>query len=75
MYVNKRVELSQRGIALQKIYVLLLLLLLLKLLDSPSSLCNHGDESILHMFWECPKTQDYWLDVENWIHTSFTRCI
>jgi len=26
MYVNKRVELAQRGIALQKIYVLLLLL-------------------------------------------------
>ena len=26
MYVNKRVELAQRGIALEKIYVLLLLL-------------------------------------------------
>ena len=26
MYVNKRVELAQRGIALQKMYVLLLLL-------------------------------------------------
>ena len=27
MYVNKRVELAQRGIALQKMYVLLLLLI------------------------------------------------
>ena len=37
MYVNKRAELTQRGIALQNIYVLLLLLLLLGMTCSFSS--------------------------------------
>ena len=25
------------------------------------------------MFWDCPKIQDYWLDVQNWIRTNFTH--
>ena len=50
-------------------------LYLRKLVDSPRcTLCNHADETILHMFWDCPKIQDYWLDVQNWICTDFTHC-
>ena len=26
------------------------------------------------MFWDCPKIQDYWFDVQEWLHTSFTHC-
>ena len=27
------------------------------------------------MYWDCPKLQNYWLDVQNWIHTpNFTQC-
>ena len=26
------------------------------------------------MFWDCPKIQDYWLDVQHWIHINFTHC-
>ena len=26
------------------------------------------------MFWDCPKRQNYWLDVQNWICTNFTHC-
>ena len=25
------------------------------------------------MFWDCPKIQDYWFDVQEWLHTSFTH--
>ena len=50
-------------------------LYLRKLVDSPRcALCNHADETILHRFWDCPKIQDYLLDVQNWICTNFTRC-
>ena len=50
-------------------------LYLRKLLDSTRcTLCNHADETILHMFWDCPKIQDYLLDVQNWICTNFTHC-
>ena len=46
-----------------------------KLVDSPRfTLCKHADETILHMFCDCPKIQDYWLDVQNWISNSFTHC-
>ena len=26
------------------------------------------------MFWDCPKIQEYWFDVQGWLHTSFTHC-
>ena len=50
-------------------------LYLRKLLDSTRCiLCNHADETILDMFWDCPKIQDYWLAVQNWICPYFTHC-
>ena len=27
------------------------------------------------MFWDCPKIQDYWFDVQGWLHTNFIHCI
>ena len=33
-----------------------------------------AEETSLHMFWDCPKIQDYWFDVQGWLQTSFTRC-
>ena len=26
------------------------------------------------MFWDCPKIQDYWFDVQGWLHTNFIHC-
>ena len=50
-------------------------LYLRKLVDSPRcSLCNHAGETILHVFCDCPKIQDDWLDVQNCICTNFTHC-
>ena len=36
--------------------------------------CKDAEETLLHMFWDCPKIQDYWFDVQGWLHTSFTHC-
>ena len=33
-----------------------------------------AEETSLHMFWDCPKIQDYWFDAQGWLQTSFTRC-
>ena len=31
--------------------------------DSPfCAFCEDAEETILHMFWECPKVQDFWLE-------------
>ena len=50
-------------------------LYLRKLVDAPRcTLCNLADETILHMFWDCTKIQDYWLNVHNWICTNFRHC-
>ena len=26
------------------------------------------------MFWECPKVQDFWLEVQGWLHKYFEHC-
>ena len=26
------------------------------------------------MFWECPKVQDFWLEVQGWLHKHFEHC-
>ena len=26
------------------------------------------------MFWDCPKTRNFWLHVQSWIHTNLTHC-
>ena len=36
--------------------------------------CNQEDETLLHMFWDCPKTRKFWLHVQSWIFTNFTHC-
>ena len=46
-----------------------------KMVNSPGcSFCNQADETLLHMFWDCPKTRNFWLHVQSWIHTNFTHC-
>ena len=33
--------------------------------DSPVCVfCKDAEETLLHMFWDCPKIQDYWFDVQ-----------
>ena len=46
-----------------------------KLVDSPySAFCKNAEETILHMFWECPKVQDFWLEIQGWLHKNFEHC-
>ena len=46
-----------------------------KLMDSPyCAFCKDDEETILHMFWNCPKVQDYWLEVQGWLHKYFQHC-
>ena len=41
-----------------------------KLVDSPyCAFCKDAEETIRHMFWECPEVQDIWLEVKGWLHT------
>ena len=50
-------------------------LFLRKMVNSPRcSFCNEADETLLHMFWDCPKTCKFWLHLQSWIHTNFTHC-
>ena len=50
-------------------------LFLRTMVNSPRcSFCNQADETLLHMFWDCPKTRNFWLHVQSWIHTNFTHC-
>ena len=28
----------------------------------------------MHQFWNCPKIQDYWFDVQGWLHNNFAHC-
>ena len=45
------------------------------LVDSPVCVfCKGAEGTLLHMFWDCPKIQDYWLDVQGWLQTKFTHC-
>ena len=45
------------------------------IVDSPRCpFCNQADETLLHMFWDCLKTRNFWLHVQSWIHTNFTHC-
>ena len=46
-----------------------------QLVDSPVCVfCKDAEETLVHMFWDCPKIQNYWFDVQGWLHTSFTHC-
>ena len=46
-----------------------------QLVDSPVCVfCKDAEDTLLHMFWDCPKIQNYWFDVQGWLHTSFTHC-
>ena len=46
-----------------------------KLVDSPyCAFCKDAEETILHMFWECPKVQDFWLEVQGWLYKHFEHC-
>ena len=36
--------------------------------------CKGVEETVLHMFRDRPKIQDYWFDVQGWLHTSLTHC-
>ena len=36
-----------------------------QLVDSPVCVfCKDGEETLLHVFWDRPKIQDYWFDVQ-----------
>ena len=46
-----------------------------QLVDSPVCVfCKDAEETLLHMFWDCPQIQNYWFDVQGWLYTSFTHC-
>ena len=46
-----------------------------KLVDSPyCAFCKDAEEIILHMFWECPKVQDFLLEVQGWLYKHFEHC-
>ena len=50
-------------------------LYLRKLVDSPiCSLCNQVEETLSHMLWDCPTIQDYWFDIQGWLHANFSHC-
>ena len=45
------------------------------LVDSPVCVfCKRSEETLIHLFWDCPKIQDYWFDVQGWLHSNFTHC-
>ena len=44
------------------------------LVDSPVCVfCKRSEETLIHLFWDCPKIQDYWFDVQGWLHSNFTH--
>ena len=46
-----------------------------KLVDSPICLlCKQVEETLSHMFWDCPKIQVYWFDIHCWLHANFSHC-
>ena len=46
-----------------------------KRVDSPyCAFCKDAGETILHMFWECPKVQEFWLEVQGCLHKHFEYC-
>ena len=46
-----------------------------QLVDSPVCVfCRGAEETLLHMFWDCLRIQDYWFDVQGWLHTNFIHC-
>ena len=50
-------------------------LFLRKLIDSPiCTLCKKTEDTLLHSFWECEKVETFWMQLENWLHTSFPHC-
>ena len=45
------------------------------LVDSPVCIfCKRSEETWMHLFWDCPKIQDYWFDVQGWLQSNLTRC-
>ena len=45
-----------------------------KLVDSPCcAFCKDAEDTILYMFWECPKVQGFWLEVQGWLHKHCTN--
>ena len=36
--------------------------------------CKGAEETLLHIFWDCPQIQDYWFDVQGWLRTNFIQC-
>ena len=46
-----------------------------KLVDSPIYfLCNQVEETLSHIFWDCPKIQGYWFYTQGWLHANFSHC-
>ena len=51
------------------------LLHLQKLVDSPvCTFCNNTEETLVHLFWECQKVQEFWSNLKDWLHTNFVHC-
>ena len=39
------------------------------------SLCPHCktcDQNIIHLFWECPKSRDLWIEIDKWLSQELT---
>jgi len=46
-----------------------------KLSDSSlCSFCNQTEETISHLFWDCPIVQRIWFDLLNWMKSHFPHC-
>ena len=35
--------------------------------DNKCTFCNDSPETLIHIFWECPITQNFWKNLETWL--------
>ena len=50
-------------------------LYLLKIVDSPlCTFCNGEQETIIHLFWDCPFVQSFWVDILHWFMDKCAHC-
>jgi hypothetical protein len=45
-----------------------------KIVDSSRcTFCGNQEETLDHLFWECPVTQIFWKDFTEWLHSNFSH--
>ena len=66
---NTANDICHRSFQYKMSYILIpTVLFQLKRVDSPyCAFCKNAEETILHMFWECPNVQDCLLEVHAWL--------